>query len=291
MGFGFGVWGGLAFSEEVRPHPYHGGPLGDGHFQIGRHAHVEVVERFASGRVAEGIAQATQSRKSVPGGLGGRARRGQGHQPHDSNPGQGGTAIQQLGQGILRTTRFALLSAQVHLQANVDDVPGRQGPPGQGPGQPNRVHRIHGAEDLEGLGRLVALKMADHSPAGRGGRGPGKMIPQALLHQGMDCSSRLDVVLAEIAEPRADCGGNPIDGLMLTSPHQGQLRRVSPRARACGFDALAHGRQSSAGLGQELGVEADAHAFSRTARSAASASMARVSSAGSPITLDSLPIT
>ena len=128
------------------------------------------------------------------------------------------------------------LLAQVHLQTDVDH-------PARGSGSLVELRReprpVDGVDSIDHRDRgpgLVALEPAYHAPAqARDGLGIELRLDQrtALLQ-------RLDVVLAELREPRADGLDDPFDRLALADTDQLDLLGRSSRGRASALDAVTH---------------------------------------------------
>jgi hypothetical protein len=135
------------------------------------------------------------------------------------------------------------------------------------------VERVHHVEELRDAARLVALDPADEVPARRRGAGFGELLGDVATPVG----GLLEVVLADVAEPRAHRRDHARGGRALGDAEQRHAVGAATRARRGALHALAQRGERGAGV----------HACAARAQ----AISASVSSIGSPITLLSLPST
>ncbi len=216
--------------EDRLADPHDGGTFLDRDCVITRHAHGEVVERDAVGRITE--QPVTQLPHQPEAGanarrIGGKNRKR--HQPADFQRGEGGKFAQEGGRVLGREAVFGGLTRAVDLHEGVERAAFDLQAPVERFGHLQAVERLGLGGEAGDIFRLVGLQMADHRP-GDGKIGHRLGLFARLLH----------LVLSEFGEPRrmrhADAG------LLhrLGDRQQTHLGRAAPGARAGGDDACPH---------------------------------------------------
>ena len=148
------------------------------------------------------------------------------------------------------------------------------------------IHRVNPVEVQAGSGRLVLLEMSDHVPG------------DSMQRRGSDCIREfdffvlafLDVILSEVADPRQNASGDMVQWLTFGDCDDDDVFSTSASAFRCAGDAFFKSLTALLDLLlKRRQCAGDLHAL--CSHRAASSSRARVSSAGKPMTLVSLPST